>query len=167
MADPAASEAVRVQNDTAYGAPDPSLRFNTLFRRGGPAYRRAVLRLPRQLLAGWFLAAHAPRLCPNWGPWRGGRLSPVAARRDRAFIRRRLGCAISWLSRQTSRLVSAPSSPSDLPAELSQAAAKLDRAASVRQRAGRPLRWRPPSLVLARDLPPDQRASARCAFARR
>ena len=37
----------------------PSLRFNTLFRRGAPAYRDAVLRQPAQLLASWYLAALA------------------------------------------------------------------------------------------------------------
>ena len=37
----------------------PSLRFNTLFRRGAPAYRDAVLRQPAQLLASWYLAVLA------------------------------------------------------------------------------------------------------------
>ncbi len=45
----------------------PSLRFNTLFRRGGPPWAAAVLRLPRLLLATAFLARAATALRPRPG----------------------------------------------------------------------------------------------------
>lgn len=37
----------------------PSLRWNALFKKGAPAYREQLVALPRQLLAGWYLAALA------------------------------------------------------------------------------------------------------------
>lgn len=39
----------------------PSLRFNAMFRRGAEAYRTSAVRLSRQLLVTWFLAAAAGR----------------------------------------------------------------------------------------------------------
>lgn len=39
----------------------PSLRFNAMFRRGAEAYRTSSVRLSRQLLVTWFLAAAAGR----------------------------------------------------------------------------------------------------------
>ncbi len=157
---PAASETVRVQTTRRMALLTPSLRFNALFRRGGPAYREAVLRLPRQLMAGWFLAAHAASAFVRPEGRGDGALgdSALSLRGVTELYQAQAGLRDLLAQLDQPARLTAPLVTSDLPAELSQAASKLDRALQRPAAGGAATALATTLAGLARDLPPDQRA---------
>lgn len=138
----------------------PSLRFNTLFRRGGAPYREAVARLPAQLLAGWFLSAHAASAFANRAGDRvgDGADAALSLRGLTELYQAQAGLRDLLASLDQPARLMAPLSAADLPKELAGAVTQLNRLLhrpTVGSSATGPLSAT--LATLAADLPTEQR----------
>lgn len=105
----------------------PSLRFNAMFRRGGDGYRIAAVRLIRQLLATWFLAAAAGQVTGRVPTLRGITELHQAQAAQRTLLAR-LGEPATLRAP-----IQAPDVPEPLQAALRDLSGRLARAPGNRQ----------------------------------
>jgi hypothetical protein len=124
----------------------PSLRFNAMFRRGAEAYRISSVRLSRQLLATWFLAAAASRVGGRVPSLRGLTELHQAQAAQRTLLSRLLEPATLRAP------ISAPDVPEPVQSALRELGARLTPKSGPRQPLGAHL------LLVAPSLPLEQRA---------
>lgn len=159
--EPSASPAALALTTRRLALLTPSLRFNTLFRRGAAPYREAVIRLPRQLLSAWFLSAHAASAFASRAGARVGD-GPDAALSLRGLTelyQAQAGLRDLLASLDQPARLMAPLSAADLPKELAGAVTQLNRLLhrpTEKSSAAGPLSAT--LATLAADLPTEQRA---------
>lgn len=155
---PALPDAGQLQTTRRMALLTASLRFNTLFRRGGAAYREAVQRLPRQLLSAWFLSTHAAAAFSKSAAASAGASEPALSLRGLTELyQAQAGLRDLLASLDQPAQLSAALPGGDLPTELSQVAAALSRSLLRPSEKTRRTPLGSLLLAMAAELPAEQR----------